>query len=458
MSASVLLVDDDTQVRTVLQRAFQRAGYDVLTAIDGTRALDTYARDAADLVILDLGLPDIPGLDVLQRLRAIQPNAAIIVLTGQADLETAVAAMRAGAENFLAKPVDIQHLYAAAERALEKVQLRSRTTYLEEAHGSSAKQAGSGVGLANAPVMRAVDERIALVAPTDTTVLLLGETGTGKNWFARRVHALSTRAKGPFVEVNCASLSATFLESELFGHEKGAFTDARTMKRGLFEVASEGTLFLDEIGDLAPELQPKLLRALESRQFRRLGGTRDLTSSARLIAATNRNLQNAVADGRFREDLYYRIAVLPIELPPLRTWDIPGRERLAADLLHQLAGGHEAAIDSDALQRIAAYHWPGNIREMRNVLERALILAGPDAHIRTEHLPAEVARAGGAAGPAGNAGALPVDLTLQELERQHIVRVLEHCGGNRTRAARMLGVSRVGLYKKLRRLGIDQRR
>lgn len=453
MSASVLLVDDDEQVRAVLQRAFERAGYDVLTAGNGTDALATYTRDAADLVVLDLGLPDIPGLEVLARLRTVEPNAAVIVLTGYTDLETAVSAMRAGAENFLAKPVDIQHLYAAAERALEKVELRSRTSYLERQRSPAPSGEPSTDERADAPAMRAVNERIALVAPTETTVLLLGETGTGKNWVARRVHALSTRAKAPFVEVNCASLSATFLESELFGHEKGAFTDARTMKRGLFEVAHDGTLFLDEIGDLAPELQPKLLRALESRQFRRLGGTRDLTSNARLIAATNRDLRQAVAEGRFREDLYYRIAVLPIELPPLRTWDLPGRERLARDLLGQVAGGRNAVISADALRHIASYHWPGNIREMRNVLERALLLAGPDSHIGPEHLPAEVARGSGR--PPAEAGLPPVDITLRDLERQHIARVLEHCGGNRTRAAAMLGISRVGLYKKLQRLDLE---
>ncbi len=449
---SVLVIDDDRQVLGMLDKAFHRAGYAVATASTGQAALDTYARDAADLVILDLGLPDVPGLELLGRLRTLDPDATVIVLTGRTDLPTAVDAMRAGAENFLPKPVSVKHLYAAADRAFEKIDLRSRTAYLER----RSEDPGGENRERESPMMRAVADKVELVAPTDTTVLLLGETGTGKNRLARRIHALSRRASGPFVEVNCASLTATFLESELFGHEKGAFTDARTMKRGLFEVAHNGTLFLDEIGDLAPELQPKLLRALESRRFRRLGGTRDLSSDVRLIAATNHDLQRDVAANRFREDLYYRIAVMPIHLPALRTWDRADREHLAGDLLHDLGafkGPAARSISPEALHLIASYPWPGNIREMRNVLERALILSADGGRIEPGHLPAEVARA---ASRSTVAAAPSPDITLEELERAHIIRVLEHCRGNRSQAARTLGISRVGLYKKLRRFGIQR--
>ena len=446
---SVLLIDDDEQVLAMLERAFTRAGYAVASAARGELGLAMYARDAADLVILDLGLPDVPGLEVLERLKSLDENAVVIMLTGQADLRTAVESMRAGAENFLSKPVDVAHLHAAADRAFEKIELRRRTSYLQRRHESE------GADDTDSPLMRMVGSRLALVAPTDTTVLLLGETGTGKNWMARRIHALSPRASGPFVEINCASLSATFLESELFGHEKGAFTDARTMKRGLFEIADNGTLLLDEIGDLAADLQPKLLTALESRRFRRLGGTRDISSNVRLICATNRGLKQAVAENRFREDLYYRIAVMPIQLPALRAYSREDREQLAIELLHDIRAntGSTAEFAPDALRLMTDYHWPGNIREMRNVIERALILAGTDSRITRQHLPPDVAQTAAiGTAPASDMGS---DLTLEAQERAHITRVLEACGGNRSRAARLLGISRVGLYKKLRRMGIE---
>ena len=444
---SVLLIDDDTQVLAMLERAFKRAGYAVSTAARGEMGVAMYSRDAADLVILDLDLPDVAGLEVLERLRAIDEDAVVVMLTGNADLENAVEAMRAGAENFLSKPVDIDHLYATADRAFEKIELRRRASYLLSRHEASTSRTD------DSPLLRMIGPRLGLIAPTDTTVLLLGETGTGKNWMARRIHDLSSRATGPFVEINCASLSSTFLASELFGHEKGAFTDARTMKRGLFEIADNGTLLLDEIGDLATDLQPKLLTALESRRFRRLGGTRDITSNVRLICATNRGLQQAVADKRFREDLYYRIAVMPLQLPPLREYERADREQLAVELLHDIrASTASAAADfaPDALRLMADYPWPGNIREMRNVIERALILAGTDRRITRLHLPPDVVNA-----HRGTAGSAPLDptadLTLEAQERLHIARVLEQCGGNRSQAARLLGISRVGLYKKLRR-------
>lgn len=452
MTRSVLLIDDDTHILGMLESAFRRAGYAVAAAARAEDGLAAYARDATDLVILDLNLPDVPGLELLARLRTVDPDVTVIVLTGQADLPTAVEAMRAGAENFLSKPMSLQHLYAAADRAFEKIELRSRASYLERRMEGEGDQRPLG----DSPAMRPVANSISLVAPMDTTVLVLGETGTGKTWIARRIHALSPRAHGPFVEVNCASLSASFLESELFGHEKGAFTDAKSMKRGLFEVADKGTLFLDEIGDLAPDLQPKLLTVLESRRFRRLGGTRDIESDVRLIAATNRDLQRAVAEGRFREDLYYRVTVMPIHLPALRERDQTDRERLAMDLLHDIPGFTGAAaktIAPDALRLIADYHWPGNIREMRNVLERALILAGAKRQIGPEHLPAELARARTGTHNAQHAEE-PVNRTLEDVERAHVARVLAHCNGNRSRAARILGISRPGLYKMLRRFGL----
>lgn len=450
MSRSVLLIDDDTSLLGVLEKAFRRAGYSVMAASSGAIGIDTYARDATDLVFLDLNLPDIAGLEVLSQLRAVNPDVVVVVLTGQADVPTAVAAMGAGAENFLPKPIDVRHLYAAADRAYDKIELKRRASYLEARSRDAPAVPEEGGAVSEAST--AMEEQIRLLAPTDTTILVLGETGTGKSWTARHIHALSPRASGPFVELNAATLSPTFLESELFGHEKGAFTDAKTMKQGLFEIADGGTLFLDEIGELAPQLQAKLLHVIESHRFRRIGGTREIESDVRLIAATNVNMKEAVANGAFREDLYYRLAVLPLTLPALRDRDPAELETLAVALLHELhphSGAALKEISPDAMRRLLRYSWPGNIRELRNVIERAVILAGTGRTIQPAHLPVEVREESGATHPSNTDG---VGLTLDEVQRQHIVRVLAHCEGNRSQAARMLGISRVGLYKKLQRM------
>jgi DNA-binding NtrC family response regulator len=445
VSRSILLIDDDPEIRGFLGRFFDRRDWIVLAAGDARTAASIYERERPDLVLLDVQLPDLSGLQLLDVLRARDADATVIMLTGQADVATAVEAMRLGAENFLTKPVELPHLEAAAERALEKVELRRRNRFYSERQSSGAELDELGTGEA----MREVAHQIELLAASDATVLLLGETGTGKGFVANLLHARSARAANPFVEVNCAGLSATFLDSEIFGHEKGAFTDAREQKRGLLEIADTGTFFLDEVGDLAPDLQPKLLKALESRRFRRLGGTRELEVDVRLIAATNRDLEDAVKNGSFREDLYYRLAVLPVRLPPLRE---RGRQQLADLTLRVLSELRRrtrrgpTAISSEALERMSRYAWPGNIRELRNVLERAQLLAPAEDTLMPAHLPPEIAAAGD---PLHFSDEL--DLTLQEMERRHIARVLTQNGGNRSKAARSLGISRATLYEKLDR-------
>jgi DNA-binding NtrC family response regulator len=449
MSRSVLLIDDDAAVLRVLQRFFEREGWEASTSMTAEEGVRAYEARRPDLVLLDLHLPGLSGLDALEVL--VARGAAVIMLTGDADVETAVEAMQLGAESFLSKPVDLAHVSAAAERAVEKVELKRTNRLLAERLAERSAPASLGTS----PRMRDLARQVELVAGTaQTSVLLLGESGTGKSWVAQMVHALGPRARGPFVEINCAGLSATFLDSELFGHEKGAFTDAKEMKRGLFEVADRGTLFLDEIGDLDPALQPKLLKVLETRSFRRLGGTREIESDVRLIAATNRDLEADVRAGRFREDLFYRLSVFPLTIPPVRERSREDVLELVQRSLRELQSRHPASpaeVSARALDVMVSYGWPGNVRELRNVLERALVLATGQARIEPEHLPASL-RAPGA--PRASRDDAPI-LTLEEVERRHIERTLFTLGGNRTLAAEKLGISRATLHAKIKEYGLQ---
>jgi DNA-binding NtrC family response regulator len=445
MSRSILLVDDDLAVIRLLERFFEREEWEVHTATSGEEGVAVWERHRSDLVLLDLHLPGLSGLHVLDLL--IVRGATVVMLTGLADVRTAVEALQAGAESYLTKPIDFDHLKATVARAVEKSELRRENRLLLER--LAADQTGTALG--SSPAMQDIERQVGLIAASETTALLLGESGTGKSWVARMIHEGSPRARGAFVEVNCAGLTATFLDSELFGHEKGAFTDAREMKRGLFEVADGGTLFLDEIGDLAPELQPKLLRVLETRRFRRLGGTREITADVRLLAATNHDLQADVAAGRFREDLFYRLSVFPILIPPLRARSRKDVQELLLRFVSELAPRHPDSptrLEPRALELLLAHPWPGNVRELRNTVERALVLARGDERIGPEHLPEGVR----AARPRkeGDEGAI---VPLAEVERLHVERALRSCG-SRTAAARALGISRSTLYEKIRELGL----
>jgi DNA-binding NtrC family response regulator len=450
MSRSILLVDDDVPLVTSLARFLDRRGWQVAAAHDGRTGIELYERDAPDLVLTDLEMPGLTGLQVVDVLRSRDPDAVVLLLTGHGDIAIAVEALKLGAENFLTKPIDLAHLEVALERAYEKALLLRRTARAE-ARGDLPPELAA---LGSSPAMRRLGGQIELLAAGTAPVLLTGETGTGKGWLAKLLHARSPRSRAPFVEVNCAGLSATFLDSELFGHEKGAFTDAKHAKRGLFELADGGTLFLDEIGDLAPELQPKLLKVLESQTFRRLGGTRELTVDVRLVAATHVDLRDAVRARRFREDLYYRLAVLPLHLPPLRERGAEEIARLARALLDDLRrriGRGPTRLTAEALVALTRYAWPGNIRELRNVLERVLLLAADADAVEPAHLPPEIQSAAGGA----PAGAAEGELSLAAAERAHILRVLALSGHNKVQAARALGISRATLYGKLRDYGLD---
>jgi DNA-binding NtrC family response regulator len=441
---TILLIDDDPAVLKALERFFRAADWSVVRASDGEVALDRCGSERIDLILQDFDLPGIAGMELLKALLSSAPEIPVVVLTGHGDIPLAVAAMQAGAEGFLSKPPDLEYLAILADRVYEKGVLRRENRRLS---GIQPRQSALDM-LDQSPRLRPLADQIRAVAGSQSTVLLQGETGTGKGWVSRLIHTLSHRSAKSFVEVNCAGLSAALLESELFGHEKGAFTGATDVKDGLFSAADHGTLFLDEIGDLEPGLQPKLLKAIESNQIRRVGGTETITVDVRIIAATNRPLEEEVKEGRFREDLYYRLAVYPLHLPPVRERGASQIVSLAYDLLKGLTGraGHGPyRISTEALELLAAHPWPGNIRELRNVLERGLITARGSKEIRPEHLTLDL--------QGSQPGGMATDPTvsLAEVERRHILRVLEHFDGNRSAAARSLGIGRRTLYDKLAR-------
>jgi DNA-binding NtrC family response regulator len=445
MDRSVLLVDDEPAILQAVGRYLERVGYEVFQETTGDDGIERYHRNHPDVVILDLRLPGVTGFELLDRFREL--DAAVLMLTGHADVPTAVEAMKRGAENFLTKPVEMPHLVATLDRTYEKVRLKREVRLLRSRSNRGVDIEALGVS----EEMVSLREQIELLARSErTTVLLTGESGTGKGFIARMLHQLSPRARAPFVDINCGGLTANFLDDELFGHERGAFTDAKERKEGLFELAAEGTVFLDEIGDLALELQPKLLKVLESKTFRRIGGTREIAVDLRLIAATNKDLDAAVGAGSFRRDLFYRLSVLPLHLPPVR--DRPREDRLA--LLKRLladvaAPGTTPEIESEALERLLLYRWPGNVREMRNVLERALILAGDGALVEVSHLPTEIRRGRRSSSTRYEA------MSLDDVQHKHIERTLRFHKGNRTHAARELGISRATLIKKIKDYGLD---
>jgi DNA-binding NtrC family response regulator len=449
MAGSVLLIDDDVDVLRSIGNYFEKLGYEVTRELSGEAGLATFDRLRPEVVILDLFLPGINGMEVLESLR--QRDAAVILLTAEADVSIAVRAMQLGAENFLTKPVDMEHLAAATARVADKARLRriNEALLVQSAPGHGLDSLGSSSG------MQDFAHQVGLLAQSErTTVLLNGESGTGKGWVARMIHDLSPRSKAPFVEVNCAGLNATFLDSELFGHEKGAFTDAKDRKQGLFEISDHGTIFLDEIGDLAPELQPKLLKVLETKTFRRLGGTREITVDVRLIAATNKNLQTEVEEGRFREDLYYRLNVVSLSLPPLRERrdDIPALVQAFIEEFNARYDKRIRSMDESVLTGLTAQAWPGNVRELRNTIERAIIVCEGDT-ILPRHVPPSPSQRPTDPGDGPDSVSFRLGTSLEDAEKTLILRTLAANGNNKTRAADVLGISLKTLHNKLKAYG-----
>jgi DNA-binding NtrC family response regulator len=437
----LLLVDDDADFRTLAARRFQRDGYEVKEAADGEQALGLAEHRHFDVAILDLRMPGMSGLDLLEKLRVANPECQCIMLTGEGTVETAVRAMKLGAYDYLTKPFSLAELEVQVQKAFERRQLDKENRQLKAV---LARAQPSGEMIGRSAAMQEVFRLIDRAGRTDKAILIYGESGTGKELVARALHRASPRADRPMVVINCAALPETLLESELFGHEKGSFTGAVATKPGLFEVADGGTLFIDEIGEMPAALQAKLLRVLEDGSMRRIGSLKERRVDVRLLAATNRNLTDEIRAGRFREDLYYRINVMSLELPPLRrrTDDIP--------LLVEHILGSRWRIEPEALELLVRYAWPGNVRQLINVLERAKILSD-DGTIRVRDFPAEVVRAV-ATGEGQIGAALPDDLAA--VERAHVVEVLRRERGNKARAARALGVNRRSLYRLVEKFQI----
>jgi DNA-binding NtrC family response regulator len=446
--ASILVVDDEEIVRDSLASWLEEDGYRVDTVPDGPTALAKLAQHAYAVLLVDLKMPGMDGLQVLEQARSLQPDASVIIMTAYATVDTAVQAMKQGAYDYLVKPFEPEELSLMLGKLTKNQSLRHENVLLRKA---LKRQCEFKDMVSKSPKMEAVFELAKTAAKSNSTVLVLGESGTGKELLARAIHAESPRGNGAFVGVSCAALTESLLESELFGHEKGAFTGAATGARGKFEIAAGGTLFLDEIGDVSPKLQLDLLRVLDAREFRRVGGSQLIKTDVRIIAATNRDLKKLVESGTFREDLFYRLNVIPVTLPPLRERkeDIPLLvEHFLVQLRTEMRKPLEG-VSAEALEILMSHDWPGNVRELRNVLERGAVLArGPIV------TPMELE----VAPPGAPAGATPTDTSdsLREVERKHIEATLKQHNWNITHSAKALGIDRVTLYNKIKRYQIRE--
>ncbi len=445
-SASILLVDDDAAFRHVMSGELGRLGYQVTTAASGEEALQRVTASEPEVVVLDLRLPGMSGLDALKAINATSPATEVIMLTGHGSIDTAIESIRIGAFDYVVKPCPLDELDIRIQRALERRALRQRATLLER--GLTPPDLGSSF-IGESPEFRRLLSIINRVAPSDAAVFIMGETGAGKERVAKLIHARSPRCARPFVVVECAALQESLLQSELFGHERGAFTGAERAKPGLFEVADGGTIFLDEIGEISPTTQTTLLRVLDTSTFRHLGGTREIQVDVRVLTATNRDIPAMVRQGLFRQDLFYRLSTITVEVPPLR---LRGSDvdLLAKQFVAKLNErfGSSKQISEQALELLRCHNWPGNVRELLHVVEAALVLC-EDTVVLPEHLPTAVRNAKPVEQTSVSTASRPPS-TLQEMERAHIQSTLEACKGHRGNTARILGISERNLYRKLR--------
>lgn len=449
--AQILVVDDEKKMGILIEGTLKDAGYSAKAVTSGEEALRLLKKNTYDVVITDLKMEPVDGMAVLKEVKKLSRSTEVIMMTAYATAQSAVEAMKAGATDYIIKPFALEELKLLVDRITQRQKLVALNRQLQEDLGKAALDDFVG----KSDKIKEVFELVEKVAKTDANVLLLGESGTGKELVARAIHRKSKRKDEPLITVNCAALTETLLESELFGHEKGAFTGAHARKLGRFELADSGTIFLDEIGEIAPSIQAKLLRVLEEKRFNRVGGVETIQVNTRLIAATNRNLEEGVKAGKFREDLYFRLNVFPLWIPPLRERreDVP----LLVDYFLKKNRYQGKKLPPDLMSQLTGYHWPGNVRELKNILERAMILSdGKD--VEAQHVGIRTGPASMAAGPVLRQGlATPSQkspFSLEEMEKNMIIKALERFGGNKTEAAKVLHITRRMLYSRMKKYGL----
>ena len=452
----ILIIDDEKLLRWSLNQNLSKEGYSIIEAETGTDGLKKYGEESPDITLLDIHLPDISGINVLEQIRARNPMATIIMITAYGDIQTAVKTIKLGAYDFVEKPFNMEKLNILLKKAAETVSLRNEVRQFKD---NLTSKFGFDSIIGQSEEMIKVFDFIKKISKSDsTTVLLQGESGTGKDLVAKVIHYQSTRTDRPFMEINCTALPETLIESELFGYEKGAFTDAKTMKKGLFELAHEGTIFLDEIGDMKLSTQAKLLKVLENKAFKRIGGLKDIEVNIRIIAASNKNLEKEVRKGDFREDLYYRLKVIPLFLPALRdkSSDIPLLSKFFIDEFNMEFKKSVKGLSKETEMCFMQYHWPGNVRELKNVIERAMILESEE-YILNDHLPGELtcpSRMTEENAKDMSINIPPGGLDIEEVEKQLIKQALEITKGNQTRAAKMLNLTRDALRYRMQKFDL----
>ena len=447
--STILVVDDDPGHRTMLRTLLTGWGYTILEAEDGSQAIEKVHEQPFDLILMDIRMIKMSGLEALREIKAYNPAIPIIIMTAYSSVETAVEALKNGAYDYLTKPLDFDELRLAMDRAMDHTHLREENRILRETLG---KRFDAGNIIGQSPAMVRVIEMVAQVASSEATVLISGESGTGKELIAGAIHFNSPRKDGPYVKINCAAITETLLESELFGHEKGAFTGAYKKKEGRFVQAQGGTLFLDEISEMSLAMQVKLLRVLQEREITRVGGEEPIKVDVRLIAATNKDLVREVEEGRFREDLYYRLNVVNINIPPLRQRkeDVPLLAKHFLSIFSEKNHKNIEGFTPQAMDRLLRYDWPGNVRQLMNAIERAVVLSRSN-YLDLEDLPLVP----GEQLPENGGHEIPVsDLALEEVEKATILKTLELTGGNKSEAARKLGITRKTLHTKLKKYGV----
>ncbi|MGQ9509982.1 MAG: sigma-54-dependent transcriptional regulator [Thermodesulfobacteriota bacterium] len=461
MKPSILIVDDDEVMRETLLEVLKKSGYEVYVEGSGSGALSTIKKHIIDLILLDMKLPDIDGIEVLKKIKEFDTDILVIMMTAYSDIQTAVSAMKSGAYHYINKPFELEELKLLIEKGLETQSLINEVRRL---HHQQREEGQNSHIYGVSPQIQYIRELIGMISKTNkTSVLIQGESGTGKELAANAIHYNSRRANKPFMKINCSAIPDTLLESELFGYEKGAFTDAKITKKGLFELADGGTLFLDEIGEMKPYLQSKILRVIENQTFMRIGGEREIKVDVRIITATNRDLESLVKEGAFRKDLYYRLKVMVIEMPPLRdrAEDILLLSNLFIEANNKEYGKNVKGLTEEAKKLLVQYHWPGNVRELKNVIERAMILTDQE-YISPKFLPFEIrqdekGKIMEGKSPQHSIFELPEVISLEEMEKIYLSNVLKKLDWNKSKASKILGISRATLRAKIKRYEIEEK-